>query len=41
MESYGNQILSVSVDDERFDVEYADSLLTLTPEKPSPEAPTG
>ena len=24
------QILSVSVDDERFDVEYADSLLTLT-----------
>ena len=30
VESYGNQILSVSVDDERFDVEYADSLLTLT-----------
>ena len=30
MESYGNQILSVSVDDERFDAEYADSLLTLT-----------
>ena len=29
VESYGNQILSVSVDDERFDVEYADSLLTL------------
>jgi len=30
VESYGNQILSVSVDDERFDAEYADSLLTLT-----------
>ena len=30
VESYGNQVLSVSVDDERFDVEYADSLLTLT-----------
>ena len=30
VESYGNQILSVSVDDERFDVEYADNLLTLT-----------
>ena len=30
VESYGNQILSVSVDDERFDVEYAASLLTLT-----------
>ena len=30
VESYGNQILSVSVDDERFDVAYADSLLTLT-----------
>ena len=30
VESYDNQILSVSVDDERFDVEYADSLLTLT-----------
>ena len=30
VESYGNQILSVSVDDERFDVEYADRLLTLT-----------
>ena len=30
VESYGNQILSVSVDDERFDAEYADNLLTLT-----------
>ena len=30
VESYGNQILSVSADDERFDAEYADNLLTLT-----------